>query len=509
MNKISSSALHAFAANVEKFPDNHAIHVAGKHYSYREFSNMISGIQKLINDSGLENEKLIGVLTIDDIYTYASIMAIMFNGSAYVPINNKNPRHRNSDIIQDTSLNAILASVEHEAIKNADGDFFIVDTSKISSDNDRVSVKNFSDDNIAYILFTSGSTGKPKGVPLKHRSISAFLNVMLDDNSAYDFDENDRFLQMFELTFDMSISSLLLPLCVGACCYVMPQQGISYMNIINLLKNYKITVTQMVPSVLLYLERFFGELHFPDVRLSFFAGEGLPVSILLGWQKVISNAQIVNLYGPTESTIYCFRHDWISDDDAENILNGLVSIGRPWQGIETCVIDEQLQSITDPSAKGELCVKGDQITDGYWNDPIKTAAAFVTIKNSDGAKTYYRTGDRVFLNSLGNYMYCGRVDHQVKIDGHRVELGEIEHHVRVFSESSLVAAVIEQNTSLTQNILVVYIEPNKHRPEQEILEYMRKTLPPYMIPKKIHYIDRMPMNLNGKIDRNALKNKSS
>ena len=509
MNKISSSALHAFAANVEKFPDNNAIHVAGKYYSYREFSNIISGIQKRINDSGLENEKLIGVLTIDDIYTYASIMAIMFNGSAYVPINNKNPQHRNSDIIQDTSLNAILASVEHEAIKNADGDFFIVDTSKISSDNDRVSVKNFSDDNIAYILFTSGSTGKPKGVPLKHRSISAFLNVMLDDNSAYDFDENDRFLQMFELTFDMSISSLLLPLCVGACCYVMPQQGISYMNIINLLKNHKITVTQMVPSVLLYLERFFGELHFPDVRLSFFAGEGLPVSILPGWQKVISNAQIINLYGPTESTIYCFRHDWISDDDAENTLNGLVSIGLPWHGIETCVIDEQLQLIADPSTKGELCVKGDQITDGYWNDPIKTAAAFVTIKNSDGAKTYYRTGDRVFLNSLGNHMYCGRVDHQVKIDGHRVELGEVEHHVRVFSESSLVAAIIEQNTHLTQNILVVYIEPNKHRPEQEILEYMRKILPPYMIPKKIHYIDRMPMNLNGKIDRNALKNKNS
>ena len=105
-------------------------------------------------------------------------------------------------------------------------------------------------------------------------------------------------------------------------------------------------------------------------------------------------------------------------------------------------------------------------------------------------------------------MYCGRVDHQVKIDGHRVELGEIEHHIRVFSESSLVAAIIEQSANLTQNILTVYIESDKPKPEQEILEYMKSTLPPYMIPKKILYIDRMPMNLNGKIDRNALKNKN-
>lgn len=508
MNNLTQSVLHTFSKNIDKYPDNNAIHVGGEYYSYKEFAALISSIQKSLKDNNLQDEKLIGVLTIDDVYTYASIMAIMFNGSAYIPINNKNPQHRNSDIIHDTNLKAILASVEHDAIKNADGDFSIINTAKTTADDDKPIIENFSTDNIAYILFTSGSTGRPKGVPIKHRSISTFLKVMLSDDSAYNFDENDRFLQMFELTFDMSISSILLPFCVGACCYVMPQQGISYMNIINLLKDHKITITQMVPSVLLYIERFFGELHFPDVRLSFFAGEGLPVSILAGWQKVISNAQIVNLYGPTESTIYCFRHDWVSDENPENILNGLVSIGRPWPGIEACVIDEELQPVSDPSIKGELCVKGDQVTDGYWNDPVKTAAAFVTIEDFVGSKTYYRTGDHVYINSLGNYMYCGRVDHQVKIDGHRVELGEIEHHIRVFSESSLVAAIIKQNANLTQSVLTVYIEANKQKPEQEIMKYMRDTLPPYMIPKKIFYIDKMPINLNGKIDRNALKDKN-
>lgn len=504
MNQITTSALHTFASNVERFPDNEAIHVGGKHYSYREFSSIISAIQQLIKDHGFENEQLIGVLTIDDIYTYASMMAIMFNGSAYIPINNKNPQHRNSDIIQDTDLKIILASIEHDEIKNAAGDFTIVDTSGATSDDSQLQILNFNSDNLAYILFTSGSTGKPKGVPIKHSSLSAFLNVMLDDKSAYGFNESDRFLQMFELTFDMSISSYMLPLCVGACCYVLPQQGISYMNIINLLKNHQITITQMVPSVLLYLERFFGELSFPDVRFSLFAGEGLPVSVLPGWQRVIPNATIINLYGPTEGTVYCLRYDWREEHPAENEFNGVVSIGQPWPGIDACVIDPQLKLVSDPATKGELCIKGAQVTGGYWHNPEKTAASFIQIEGRDG--TYYRTGDSVFINALENYMYSGRIDHQVKIDGHRVELDEIEHHVRVFSESAMVAAIIEQNDNLTQNILVVYIESDKPKSEQDILAYMAETLPPYMIPRKINYIDKMPINLSGKIDRNALKN---
>lgn len=503
MNTVTSSALHTFVTNVEKYPDNNAIHVDGKYYSYKEFADLIAGVQKLIKDCGFQNEKLIGVLTIDDVYTYASMMAIMFNGSAYIPINNKNPQQRNSDIIQDTDLKIILASIEHDEIKNAEGDFSIIDTSQLSTDDSPLHILDFASNNIAYILFTSGSTGKPKGVPIKHSSLNAFLNVMLDEKSTYGFNEEDRFLQMFELTFDMSISSYMLPLCVGACCYVMPQQGISYMNILNLMKYHKITITQMVPSVLLYLERFFEELHFPDVRLSIFAGEGLPVSVLHGWQKVISNARIINLYGPTEATIYCLRYDWRQDQADENESNGIASIGLPWDGIDACIIDEHLKNVNEPLTKGELCIKGAQVTDGYWNNPEKTATSFITIEGKTG--TYYRTGDSVYINSLGNYMYSGRIDHQVKIDGHRVELGDIEHHVRVFSQSSLVAAIVEHNKNLTQNILVVYVESDKPKPEQDILEYMASVLPPYMIPRKIHYIEKMPINLSGKIDRNALK----
>lgn len=502
MKTITTSALHTFLHNVDKYPNHNAIHVGEKFYSYKELANLIATIQTLIKEHGFENEKLIGVLTIDDIYTYASMMAIMFNGSTYIPINNKNPANRNSDIIQDTDLKIVLASIEHDNLKAASGNFSIIDTSSVTGNN-HLQLINFNENTAAYILFTSGSTGKPKGVPISHSSLTAFLNVMLDKKSAYNFNESDRFLQMFELTFDMSVSSYILPLCVGACCYVMPQQGISYMNVINLLKNHKITITQMVPSVLLYLERFFSELEFPDVRFSIFAGEGLPVSVLPSWQKVIPNATIVNLYGPTEATVYCLRYDWQQGHPIENEFNGMVSIGHTWDGIDACVVDNQLKTIDNPATKGELCIKGEQLTKGYWHDPEKTSAVFITIEGKNGI--YYRTGDSVFINSLGNYMYSGRIDHQVKIDGHRVELGEVEHHIRVVSESSMVAAIIKPSDNLAQNILVVYIESDKPKPEQDILKHMAKTLPPYMVPRKINYIDKMPINLSGKIDRNVLK----
>ncbi len=509
MKTITSSALHAFISNVEKHPDNNALHVDGKYYSYREFANLIGNIQQSIKDRGFQNEKLIGVLTIDDVYTYASMLAIMFSGGAYIPINNKNPQQRNSDIITDTDLKVILASVKHEEIENAEGDFSVIDTSQVSTVENSLQILNFDSNSIAYILFTSGSTGKPKGVPIKHKSLSAFLNVMLDEKSGYDFNEEDRFLQMFELTFDMSISSFLLPFCVGACCYVMPQKGISYMNILKLLKTHKITITQMVPSALLYLERFFNEICFPDVRFSIFAGEGLPVSVLPGWQKVIPNATIVNLYGPTEGTIYCLRYDWSENEPDKNIFNGILSIGRPWDGIDICVIDENQEIQQDSSQKGELCIKGAQVTDGYWNNPEKNKSSFVTVEEAPYTGKYYRTGDRVFTNSLGNLMYSGRIDHQVKIDGHRVELGEIEHHVRIFTGTSLVAAIIKPNKNSTQNILAIYIESQGDTSEEALLKYIKSTLPPYMLPKEINYIDKMPINLSGKIDRNALKKGSS
>lgn len=504
MNPIRDSVIHRFHQNVEKYPDNNAIYVDGKHYTYSELSQRSMSIRKQIESKGFQNESLIGLLTIDDIWTYASILAILSLGAAYIPINNKNPAHRNEDIINDTNLKLILASVDHEPIEEIKKNFEIIDSSQSISSTELLQPNPFNNETLAYILFTSGSTGKPKGVPINHKNLNTFFNVMLDPK-LYSFSESDKFLQMFELTFDMSVSSYILPLCIGACCYVMPQKGISYMNIISLIKDHNITVTQMVPSVISYLERFFNELDFPTIRYSIFAGEALPLSVTKGWQKVIGDGKVVNLYGPTESTIYCYRYDWTEQSPEEDLVNGIIAIGHPWAGIDTCIIDKENKVIINPGTKGELCLKGDQTINEYWNNPDNTRDAFIDIKSTDIVGKYYRTGDLVTVNSLGNTVYLGRIDHQVKIDGHRVELGEIEHHVREIAQSSLVAAILKLEEKNNKSILVVYVESPIRISETSIINNLSEILPPYMIPKKVKQIETMPINLNGKIDRNKLR----
>jgi len=513
MNPIQDSVIHRFHQNVEKYPDNNAIYVAGKHYTYSELSQISQSIRQQIENRGFQNETLIGVLTIDDIWTYASILAILSLGAAYIPINNKNPAHRNEDIIEDTNLKIILASISHNPIEQIKNNFEIIDSSQSTPSTEYLQPDSFDNETLAYILFTSGSTGRPKGVPISHKNLNATFSVM-SDPEFYAFSESDKFLQMFELTFDMSVSSYLLPLCLGACFYVMPQKGISYMNIINLIKEQEITVAQMVPSVISYIERFFNELDFPSVRYSIFAGEALPTSILPEWQKVIPNASIINLYGPTEGTIYCCRYDWSEDapkedlrEDApkEDLLNGVVSIGTGWKGIETCILIADKKCIAEPFIKGELCISGDQITTGYWNNATKNKESFIQIGQENSKNIYYRTGDLVSINALGNMVYHGRIDHQVKIDGHRVELGEVEHHVREITKSTLVAAVMKvEKEKSNKQILAVYFESKRPIPETEIIEKLNCLLPPYMIPKEVTQVPAMPINLSGKIDRKKL-----
>jgi amino acid adenylation domain-containing protein len=503
MNTVTQSAIHSFYQQVQNNPDRPALHVEDTYYSYRELASLVTAIRATMLTEGFKGEHVVGVLTIDDVYTYASILAIQASGGAYVPINNKNPLDRNREIIRDTDMRLVLASHPHGALDIPDLDFTTLVTEGIQGQDEIVPPVDTQPDDIAYILFTSGSTGKPKGVPIHHCNLNAFLNVMLDKDE-YDFNDNDRFLQMFELTFDMSVSSLFLPLCIGACCYVVPQKGIAYMNIVNQIESHQITVAQMVPSVLSYIERFFDELAFPCVRYSLFAGEGLPASILPGWQAVIPNARIVNLYGPTETTIYCNRYDWNTQLPEADIGNGLVSIGTPFKSTQYCVVDNTLQPIDPREAKGELCLHGPQVTSHYWKNPEKTAASFISLPLNGEPKTFYRTGDLVYINSLGNMMYAGRIDHQVQIDGHRVELGEIDHHLREVAQTPLAATIAKSQPGSNQLTLHAFIEDQGQLDKADINAYLSSKLPPYMVPKNIQLIDQMPINLNGKIDRKAL-----
>ncbi len=351
--------------------------------------------------------------------------------------------------------------------------------------------KGESEDANAYLLFTSGTTGRPKGVPISRRALLAFADAF--ERMGFNLGSEDRCLQMFELNFDLSVMAYLMPLLKGACVYTVPKNEIKYTYIHGLLEDHAITVALMAPSILHFLRPYFDEVHCPALRVNLFCGEALPLDVVSEWAKCAPNARIINVYGPTEHTIFCTEMEY-HRKGLNKERNGVMAIGKPMHGTRLAIIDEDHNAL--PNGKvGELCLAGPQATAGYWNDPLRNEASFISL---NGLR-FYRTGDRCLIDQDGDAMYLGRVDHQVKVQGFRVELAEVEHHAKqVLQKRNLVAVAVPNSQGITE--IAVVLE-GESADAQTFTRALRATLPPYMVPSKLLNLDRLPLNTNGKVDR--------
>jgi len=217
--------------------------------------------------------------------------------------------------------------------------------------------------------------------------------------------------------------------------------------------------------------------------------------------KCIPDAEIYNFYGPTEVTIYCTFSRYYRGIQNKG-LNGLMSIGKPFNGIRAIVIDDDCR-IQDFGILGELCISGEQLTDGYLNNPEKNVEVFKEIDVDGKSERFYKTGDLCMIDSMGDILYSGRKDYQVKIMGFRVELGEIEFHARACMNGKNAIALLNED-SVNGPELVLFVETNLSE-KKVLLDYLKVKLPYYMIPAKVFECTEFPLNSNGKIDRNALK----
>jgi len=496
--------LRKFSESFQKYSKRNAFCIDNTYYSYEQLALAVSKIRKRLENESFKKKKLVGLITFEshDFYTYAAIYSSLFAGIGYVPINPENPVERNNAIIQQTELTTILTSKVDDSVKELikANNLEVILTPELPETEINYSFPTIKEDEIAYILFTSGSTGVPKGVPILQKNISAFIDAFFA--LGYKIDENDRFVQMFDLTFDFSVICYIAPLIVGACIYPIPSGGIKYANVYTTLEEHKITFACMVPVTISYLRPFFSEINLPELKYTLFCGEALYDDIANEWLNCTPNGKIINAYGPTEATVFCLVYDFDPGKGKTKSFNGVISIGKEMKKMKAIIIDEKKNPLP-ANEKGELCLSGPQVTPGYVNNPDKNHESFFTITTNSGQdEIFYRTGDLGMIDEEGDFMYCGRIDYQVKIQGYRVELGEIEHHVRNFTNLVNVVALPTKNIFGTTQ-LHLFLE-NYSGDLKELANYLAAKVPIYMVPSSMSSIPLFPLNSNGKIDRNKL-----
>ena len=349
----------------------------------------------------------------------------------------------------------------------------------------------------AYLLFTSGSTCLPKGVRVSHRNVTSFLDAVA---ARYAPGPEDRFSHTFDLTFDLSVFDLFLAWQAGACvcCPTATEKAVPARYI----RSAGLTVWFSVPSTAVMMSklRMLEPGAFGGLRHALFCGEGLPVEVARRFAAAAPGAVLENLYGPTELTVACTVHRWDPLVSPAQSELGLVPIGEPYPGMTARVVDERLREVPDGST-GELLLTGPQRTLGYLDDPELTAAAFVTL---DGAsELFYRTGDRVRRLPGGPLVYLGRSDHQVKLKGYRVELGEIEMVLREVSGSDVAVALGWPRSESGADGVVGFVGHGAEDPEV-VRRRAAARLPSYMQPREVRVVDEWPLNANGKVDRGRL-----
>ena len=352
-------------------------------------------------------------------------------------------------------------------------------------------------DPLAYLMFTSGTTGKPKGVPVSQRNVASYLATV---RSLVNPQPSDRFVQLVDLTFDLSVHDMLLCWTSGACLYSVPEGATLLADRFAI--EHELTMWHSVPSTAAMIKHTTGlpAGSLPSLRVSIFCGETLPNSVARDWQSAACNCELYNFYGPTEATIACTGYRWRADKD---VGPGAVPLGNPFAGLRAIAVDEG-SKVTRPGELGELCLQGTQVVSGYWGADDLTRERFVAIPDEDGR--WYRTGDIVDYVPGTGFNFRGRVDRQIKVRGYRVELQEIESCIRDASGSTMVA-VIPWPVSESEGVmgLVAFVAPTPVS-AHEILTACGRTLAPYMVPHRVIITDDFPFNANGKLDLQALAN---
>ena len=353
------------------------------------------------------------------------------------------------------------------------------------------------DQDILYVNFTSGSTGTPKGVAVSHLNVIDFISHFVPP---FGIRSSDVIANQAPFDFDVSVKDIYSGLYAGARVQLIPRAYFSQpAKLMDYLCDHQATVLIWAVSAMCFVSIMNGlEYRLPErVRLVMFSGEVMPVKQLNIWGKYLPDAEYVNLYGPTEITCNCTYYVL----DREFASSEFIPIGKAFENEAVFLLDEQNHLIPSsiPGKEGEICCGGTCVSLGYYRDPARTAENFLQNPlNSCYEERIYRTGDLARYDKDGNLVYAGRKDFQIKRMGHRIELGEIEADAMAADQVSRACCIFEQKS---ESLILFYSGKEE---KKELLCKLKEDLPAFMIPNHLLQVDEMPMNKNGKIDRNEL-----
>lgn len=504
-----------FAASTRRWPDFEAVRIGGTSVSYRRLADLADATAGRILRSTTSCPRRVGLLAGRSLVAFAGYLAAQRLGAAVVPLNPGVPAVRNREVCALADVDLVIvdgAGVTGPARDVHDCLLILTDEQLPSTRPVALPAYRTGPDDVAYVLFTSGSTGRPKGVPIRHANISAYLSYTID---RYRVRPGCRVSHTFDLTFDLSVFDLFVTWGGGATLIVPSRRDL--LSPVDYLTGSAITHWFSVPSVITVTAGL-GNLptgRVTDLKYAIFCGEQLTYSQAARWQAVAPDAVIDNVYGPTELTLACTGYRLPADPgDWPPTSNDTVPIGTVYPRLEHLVLD----GTGRPADEGELVVRGAQRFDGYL-DPADNVDRFVTV-GADGVARptsgppvpgdYYRTGDRVRVGpepggsgtgGPDGLVHLGRLDTQVKIRGYRIELGEIEAALRRHPSVSHAVTIAVPSGPETE---LVAFYTGTVVPGGELLTWLRRRLPMYMVPRRYRYLDRFPCNTNGKVDRGAL-----
>ncbi|GKX65197.1 non-ribosomal peptide synthase/polyketide synthase [Inconstantimicrobium mannanitabidum] len=486
-----------FEAQVEKTPDNIAVVFEDKKLTYRELNEKSNSLARVLRYKGIESDSIVGIMVERSLEMIVGIMGILKAGGAYLPIDPNYPKERIEYMLKDSASTVLLSTANLIDNIQFDGEVINLFNEELFKGNVSNPNKINTSSNLAYVIYTSGTTGNPKGTMVEHRCV---VNTLISLSRRYPLEDRDFFLLKTTYTFDVSVTELFGWFIGGGASLVIikPNEHMDLTSIINCVHKFNVTRINFVPSML----SIFNEIpeknlyKVRSLKYLFVAGEEIKSNIVCRFYNKFKTINLENLYGPTETTIYSSMYSI-----AKNFKSSSIPIGKSLSNTKMYIMNNK-NNLLPIGVPGELCISGDGVARGYVNRADLTEEKFVDNPFELGTKMY-KTGDLARWLPDGNIEFLGRIDNQVKIRGFRIELGEIENRL-LQHENIKEAAVLVKESKDNEKYICAYVVSEKNLQDLNLKNYLKESLPEYMVPTYFVQIENIPLTTNGKLDRRSL-----